>query len=106
MPKGTLEMTTPLPVKLGDIVEFHVESQGVPNPRVDVLAYQDGVLVYGEANGPSKDGHVQFELGGGASNWKTNGGPADCEARLYYFKSGQPITTVYLDGPINFPADG
>jgi len=79
---------------LGDYVTFTTVIPGnIQTPRVEVLCYQNGVLGYGEAGSPD----WAFQLGGGASLWKTAGGPASCVANLYYFswKAGQP-TTVYL----------
>lgn len=53
------------------------------NPRIQVLCYQGGELVYGEAGGTA---HV-FSLGGASSQWVNNGGgAADCHADLFYFK--------------------
>jgi hypothetical protein len=67
---------------LGSSVAF---STGYPtsvkNPRIEVLCYQGGSLVYGEAGGVNDT----FLLGGGGSIWLTNGGSADCTANLYYF---------------------
>ena len=77
---------------LGDRVTFTtVIPTNVRNPRVEVLCYQNGSLVYGEAGAPAD----AFLLGGGASLWLTSGGAASCVANLYYFtwKAGQPATT-------------
>jgi hypothetical protein len=46
------------------------------NPRIQVMCYQAGVLVYGEAGAYDQS----FLLGGGSSLWLTNGGPASCIA--------------------------
>lgn len=94
---ATIALATDLPVSVGDLVTFDVEmDKHVHNPRVEVLAYQDGQLVYGEAGDPEHE----FQLGGnpdGGSDWVRNGGgPADCIVNLYYFKNGNPVTTVYL----------
>lgn len=79
---------------LGSAVTFStVIPPNVNNPRVEVLCYQNGALVYGEGGSPTD----AFLLGGGASLWRTAGGAASCVANLYYFtwKGGQPAT-VYL----------
>src|SRR5262245_64712391 len=82
---------------LGSWVTFTtVIPTNIRNPRVEVLCYQDGGLVYGEAGDPS---HA-FELGGNPDNgsiWRTTGGPASCVANIYYFtwKAGEPAA-VYL----------
>ena len=65
---------------LGSTVTFSTSySSNVKNPRVQVMCYQNGALVYGEAG--SVD-HT-FTLGGYASQWVTNGGPASCKADLF-----------------------
>ena len=82
---------------LGSWVTFTtVIPTNVRNPRVEVLCYQNGELVYGEAGDPSHD----FELGGNpdrGSIWRTTLGPASCVANLYFFtwKAGEPAA-VYL----------
>ena len=77
---------------LGGYVSFTVVSPGnVKTPRVEVLCYQNGALVYGEGGSPSDS----FLLGGGGSLWLTAGGSANCVANLYYFtwNAGTPGTT-------------
>jgi len=77
---------------LGGAVSFTVVyPTNVKNPRVEVLCYQNGALVYGEGGGPTDT----FTLGGGSSLWLSSGGAAACVANLYYFtwKAGQPATT-------------
>jgi hypothetical protein len=79
---------------LGSWVTFTtVIPSNVNNPRVEVLCYQNGALVYGEGGSPTD----AFLLGGGGSIWLSSGGSASCIANLYYFtwKGGQPAT-VYL----------
>jgi hypothetical protein len=77
---------------LGSTVSFTtVYPTNVKNPRVEVLCYQNGALVYGEGGAPTDS----FTLGGGGSLWLTGGGAASCVANLYFFtwKAGQPATT-------------
>ena len=85
---------------LGDMVTFDAGyPSNVRNPRVDLKCYQNGALVYGETASLDQDAQTQLTgqpgltLGGGASLWLTNGGPADCVATLYYLsqKSGTQI---------------
>jgi hypothetical protein len=79
---------------LGSWVTFTtVIPTNVNTPRVEVLCYQNGALVYGEGGSPTD----AFLLGGGGSLWLSGGGAASCVANLYYFtwKGGQP-GTVYL----------
>jgi hypothetical protein len=67
---------------LGSLVAFDAGYPNtVKNPRIEVLCYQAGALVYGEAGGVNDT----FLLGGGGSIWLDNGGSADCVANLYYF---------------------
>ena len=80
---------------LGSHVTFTtVVPTNVRNPRVEVLCYQNGELVYGEAGAPADT----FLLGGNpdrGSIWRTTGGPASCVANLYFFtwKANQPAAT-------------
>jgi hypothetical protein len=53
----------------------------VKNPRIEILCYQGGSLVYGAAGGVTDS----FLLGGAGSIWLTFGGSADCTANLFYF---------------------
>ena len=86
---------TPSGPSLGDTVTFTtVIPTNVKNPRVEVLCYQNGDLVYGEAGAPTDT----FLLGGNVdrgSIWRTTLGPASCVANLYYFtwKAGEPAVT-------------
>jgi hypothetical protein len=66
---------------LGSSVDFATAyPRGTKNPRIEVRCYDAaGSLVYAEAGDTA---HV-FDLGGYASNWKTNGGSASCTARLF-----------------------
>ena len=69
---------------LGDWVNFQVtfpKSVNKYGVRIQVICYQNGNLVYGEA-GPYTQ---SFLLGGGSSEWLRMGGAADCTADLYYW---------------------
>jgi len=72
--------------RLGDSVTFNVsypktlEHYGV---RIQVLCYQNAVLVYGEA----RPWNEQFILGGAMSTWFLANGDADCVADLYYWSN-------------------
>lgn len=69
---------------LGDWVNFTVtypKSVNKYGVRIQVICYQNGNLVYGEA-GPYTQ---SFLLGGASSEWQQLGGPADCVADLYYW---------------------
>lgn len=80
---------------LGTSVTFAtVVPTNVKNPRVEVLCYQAGALVYGEAGAPGD----AFLLGGGGSIWLySGGGAASCVANLYYFgQVAGKSTAVYL----------
>ena len=75
---------------LGDSLTFAVTfSSKVEKfgPRIQVLCYQGGIIVYGES-GPY---YQAFQLGGGSSPWLNDTPPADrespahCTADLYYW---------------------
>ena len=67
---------------LGSMVTFTTSyPRTVKNPRIEVLCYQDGDLVFGMAGSVT----YEFQLGGGSSTWLVVGGPADCTANLFYF---------------------
>jgi len=67
---------------LGSTISFDTAyPKTVKNPRIEVLCYQGGSLVYGEAGGVNDS----FLLGGGWSLWLEGGGGADCTANLFYF---------------------
>jgi hypothetical protein len=88
---------------LGSSVTFAAGyASSVKNPRVEVLCYQGGALVYGEAGAPVDT----FVLGGGASTWLTNGGSASCVANLYYFASRGGSQTYNLLASTTFAAAG
>jgi hypothetical protein len=82
---GTTARTQPA---LGTSVAFDTTyASNTKNPRIEVLCYQSGSLVYGEAGSV---GH-SFVLGGASSVWVETGGSATCQANLFYFywKGGQ-----------------
>jgi hypothetical protein len=73
----------------------------VRNPRIEVLCYQGGSLVYGEAGSVGET----FLLGGGGSIWLTNGGSADCTANLFYFGSHAGVSTYNKLATTSFAAN-
>jgi hypothetical protein len=81
-------------------------------PRIEVLCYQAGALVYGEAGSADQaqqadlTGSPGFVLGGGGSTWLTNGGAADCTANLFYFGSKAGKQTYNLLASTQFAAAG
>lgn len=79
---GTLSLATPEPVAYGQQIAFnHTGDEDLSNPRLWVTAHQNGELVYGEGTSPD----AGVKLGGGSSQWVSNGGgPAECHAQLYY----------------------
>jgi hypothetical protein len=82
----------PTAPQLGGNASFTAVYPGnVKTPRVEVLCYQNGNLVYGEAGSPTDT----FTLGGGGSLWLDTGGAASCVANLYYFtwNANTPGTT-------------
>ncbi len=84
---------------LGDYATFtstfspkNLDSKYPGGIRIQVLCYQNGELVYGQA------GHydLKFLLGGASSQWLINGGGASCVADLYYwsYNGGQKFNWV------------
>jgi hypothetical protein len=89
-------------VGLGSSVSFDTGyPSSIKNPRIQVLCYQDGSLVYGEAGGVNDS----FKLGGGGSIWLTNGGSADCTANLFYFGSHAGVSTFNKLASMDFAAN-
>lgn len=90
---------------IGDSVTFTVTfSKTVEKygPRIQVMCYQNGALVYGEA-GPY---YQAFLLGGGSSPWLNHSpGPATCVADLYYwsYQGGQKFNWL---ASVQFDAGG
>jgi hypothetical protein len=99
----SLDQTSP---RLGDVVTFSLTplSSKVKNVGVNVDCYQSGVLVFGWA---SWEPGYATHLGGGASDWLTNGGPADCTAVAlsYTWRGGQQYAAV-VSNTIAFAAGG
>lgn len=86
---------------LGSTVSFSTGyPNNVQNPRIEVLCYQNGSLVYGEAGGVADS----FLLGGGGSIWLSGGGPADCVANLFYFGQHAGSQTYNVLATTSFPA--
>jgi hypothetical protein len=85
-PTGTssiaLDQSSP---HMGDTVTFTTSVSGLHGsewPMVYVECSQGGTVVYGALDAPE----AAFQLGGGSSQWLTNGGPADCTATLFAYK--------------------
>jgi hypothetical protein len=76
----------------------------VKNPRIQVMCYQNGVMVYSEAGAPD---HA-FLLGGASSQWVGNGGgPASCHADLFELVwNGNNPQQVTMLASTDFPAAG
>ena len=98
---------------LGELVTFASGSPtNVKNPRIEVLCYQSGKLVYGEAGSASQafqeqlTGYPGFILGGSSSQWLSTGGAADCTANLFYFGSKAGVQTYNLLATTSFAAGG
>ena len=87
---------------LGDWVTFtYVVPGTVSSPRVQVVCYQGGVMVYGEA-GPATQ---SFLLGGASSQWLTNGGAASCTATVYEW-DWHPVQTFVPYASVDFAVAG
>ena len=74
------------------------------NPRVQVMCFQNGAMVYSEAGAPD---HA-FLLGGASSLWVGNGGgPASCHADLFELVwNGNNPQQVTMLASTDFPAAG
>jgi len=103
--------------RLGGTVYFTIPLEGIPttvkNPRVEVLAYQNEQLVYGEAGSVAQAtgldpvvGLDGFLLGGGSSIWLQQGGPAHCVANLFYFGKEKGRETYEFLATCQFEATG
>jgi hypothetical protein len=96
--------------RLGQIATFsttYPKKMEHYQPRIQVLCYQTGELVYA-ASGTTD--HV-FVLGGAASQWLTNGGPAECVAEMYYLyetstTSGGSSAQLTYGASTTFHAEG
>ena len=90
---------------IGDSVTFAVtypKTAEKYGPRIQVMCYQNGTLVYAEA-GPY---YHAFLLGGARSDWLNNSpGPATCVADLYYwsYQGGQKFNWL---ASVQFDAGG
>ena len=103
IPSGSLSLDQPVPA-LGDWITFTWSVSNLPGwatPRIQVICSQDDVVVYGVA-GPAWQ---SFLLGGGSSNWLTNGGPAVCVATLYYWQF-HPSQIFHPLDSVTFAAGG
>ena len=90
------------PVKLGDWVTFtYSVPDGVRSPRIQVMCYQNGALVYGEAGTAGQS----FLLGGGSSQWLVVGGAAECVATVYEWDF-KPVQTFVPYASVPFSAGG
>ena len=68
--------------RLGGTVTFTLTySKRIKGARYAVRCYQDGRMTYAEARAEGE----ALLLGGGGSEWLTNGGAASCTAELFYF---------------------
>lgn len=98
---GTRAATTQ--PSLGEYVGFNAGyPRTVKNPRIEVLCYRGGTLVFGLAGGVDYD----FLLGGGGSAWKDAGGAAGCVANLYYFGWKAGKQTYNRLATVSFSAGG
>ena len=105
VPSGTFALVEPGPYHLGDTVHFSWSADLKPsqNPRIQVVCFKGSQVVYGEAQ--DAQGNA-FVLGGGWSDWRDVGGPADCIATLYFWDFHPTQTFNPLAPPIGFHAEG
>jgi hypothetical protein len=88
---------------LGDLVSFSVEGVETRDLRIEVMCYQGAELGYMET-GPYDN---RFELGGGSSVWRSNGGDADCVANAFHYTyAGKVQTGIEVHATTTFHAAG
>jgi hypothetical protein len=101
---STIKLESYSDLRLGGYAGFETNAVGLAGweyPMVEVGCYQSGTLVYMELNKPG----AEFLLGGAWSVWETNGGPANCTAKLYaYGWRGGKESVRYLDASVSFDA--
>lgn len=112
-PSGTIAIAAGSDLRLGGVVSFDYTVDGGVNEcypygtnkcaRIQVVCYQGDAAVYAAAEMAPFN---SFVLGGGSSAWLTNGGPATCEATLYYWQWHPVQTFVPLAPSITFEAAG
>ena len=92
----------PSALHLGSSVTFTSSAGGLTGnqyPMIVVSCSQSGDPVYVQLDHPA----ATFILGGGSSQWRLNGGAANCKATLYAY-GGKTI--VMLAGPATFDVAG
>ena len=83
--------------RLGDLVNFTYSGTS-KEPRIQIACYQGGLNVTFAVDQAAS---TWFLLGGSSSEWKTNGGSADCVAYLYTrnIVDGTIARTSFTAGP-------
>ena len=101
---GTLSLDQSAP-SLGDTVTYTFTFEGTKNNDVMVatVCSQGGTPVFSTI-WPAENGAATL-LGGVASNWLENGGPADCVAYLFYWDR-HPVQTEVRLAEIAYAAGG
>ncbi len=90
---ASISLASPLAPKLGDWVTFNYSYSGtISSPRIEIDCYQNGVMTFASA-APADQAQ---QLGGGSSQWLTNGGSATCNAILYYWDFHPTQTFLWL----------
>ena len=122
---GSISLLTADPA-LGVRLDFAWSADPEPQrPRVEVLCWQPvnttpysaiydpvkGYLTYAEARGLTERqadyiGTYPVVLGGGMSVWLLQGGPASCEANLFYFDDSGPTQQYVRLASATFEATG
>ena len=111
MNAGTIAVRDGSDLRLGGTVSFDVtfspdnlDKKHKGGVRVEVLAYdpETGDLIYGMAAHHDQP----FVLGGGSSQWLTQGGPANCVANLYFWSYKGNVQRYNLLASQTFEASG
>ena len=113
---ATIALATADP-HFGGIVTFTATApRRIKVPRVEVLCFQSGTLVYGETgslaqalgDGTDPLGYSGFLLGGAGSIWvyQFPNTPASCVANLFYFDNSGPAQLFVVLASTSFEAAG
>lgn len=82
---GSIAIAPSSVLELNGQVSFDVSYPGkLKNPLVQVIAFQGETVVDLKVGAPDQT----YVLGGPSSVWLANGGPANCHADLFYYKTG------------------
>lgn len=103
--ESTIALSPGSDLRLGGSVSFLTtieKLKGNEHPMIAIWAYQGDTLVYMQLAQPD----TIFVLGGGSSDWKEQGGPAECEAFLYSYGPFRQPMSIRTLASVSFQASG